>query len=116
MAEVDNSETENINFVCRKCGECCRHIEAFIDVMPDQHNGICDFLQENLCTVYENRPDLCDYKRAYAYFKNDLSENEYAKKIWYFCEILREKRVSFIKTRGENNGLLVRSDRSKEFL
>ena len=76
MAEVDNSETENVNFVCRQCGECCRHIEAFIDVMPHQHNGICDFLQENLCTIYENRPDLCDYKRAYKYLEKYLTEKE----------------------------------------
>ncbi|MDR2535540.1 MAG: YkgJ family cysteine cluster protein, partial [Treponema sp.] len=60
----------------------------FIDVMPHQHNGICDFLQDNLCTIYENRPDLCDYKRAYKYFEKYLTENEYRNKVIEACEEL----------------------------
>jgi Fe-S-cluster containining protein len=56
--------------------------------MPHQHNGICDFLQDNLCTIYENRPDLCDYKRAYKYFEKYLTENEYRNKVIEACEEL----------------------------
>jgi Fe-S-cluster containining protein len=88
MAKIDNPETENVNFVCRKCGECCRHIEAFLEIMPHQHDGICDFLQGNLCSRYETRPDLCDYKRAYKYFEKYLTEDEYRKKVIEVCEDL----------------------------
>jgi Fe-S-cluster containining protein len=86
MEKVDCLETKSVTFVCRKCGECCRHIESFIDSMPHQHNGICDFLQGNLCSIYENRPNLCDYKRAYKYFEGYLSETEYREQVIYFCE------------------------------
>lgn len=88
MAKADNHGTEKVNFVCRKCGECCRHIEAFIDIIPHQHNGICAFLQDNICAIYENRPDLCDYKRAYKYLKKYLTETEYRKKVIEACEKL----------------------------
>jgi Fe-S-cluster containining protein len=92
MAEIDNDKTEDVKFTCEKCGECCRHIEPFISVIPQQHDGICDFLHGDLCAIYENRPDLCDYKRAYKYFEKELTENEYTKMVIYFCKKLKENK------------------------
>jgi Fe-S-cluster containining protein len=93
MAEADYLETEAVTFICRKCGECCRHIEPFIDILPHQHNGICDFLRDDLCSIYETRPDLCDYKRAYKYFDGYLSETEYREQVIYFCKKLKALRL-----------------------
>jgi Fe-S-cluster containining protein len=93
MAETDCSEICKITFNCEKCGECCRHIEQFIDILPHQQDGICQFLQGDLCSIYEHRPDLCVYKRAYKYLKNYFTESEYLKNVMYFCEQLKSKRM-----------------------
>jgi Fe-S-cluster containining protein len=92
MEKIDCFENESVNFICKKCGECCRHIEAFIAIIPHQDNGICGFLQGDLCAIYENRPDLCDYKRAYKYVEDYLTEIEYMEKIVYFCEKFRQMK------------------------
>jgi Fe-S-cluster containining protein len=86
MAETDNAETQDLTFVCSKCGECCRHIEAFTEVWPYQRGGICDFLEGDICAVYDKRPDFCDYKRAYNYFKDYLPVAEYKELVIFFCE------------------------------
>jgi len=93
MAKTDCSEIHKITFNCERCGECCRHIEPLIEVLPHQHNGICLFLQDDLCSIYENRPDLCDFKRAYKYIKNYFTESEYIENVMYFCEQLKSKRM-----------------------
>jgi Fe-S-cluster containining protein len=97
MAEIDYSETESVTFVCEKCGECCRHIESFVEILPHQRNGICNFLQGDICSIYENRPDLCDFKRAYKYFKEHWAEKEYCKRVTYFCKQLKELKLERIK-------------------
>jgi len=92
MAETDYSEIQRITFNCERCGECCRHIEQFIEVLPHQHNGICEYLHGDLCSIYENRPDLCDFKRAYKYLKNYLTESEYIENVIHFCEHLKSEK------------------------
>jgi Fe-S-cluster containining protein len=92
MAEVDNTETQDVIFVCTKCGECCRHIEVFIEAWPYQYNGICNFLKGDICTIYNNRPYFCDYKRTYNYFKDYLSETEYRERVIFFCEKFRQMK------------------------
>ncbi len=48
------------SFPCNSCGECCRNI-AHIPELKDFHSGdgICKFLKNNRCEIYENRPDIC---------------------------------------------------------
>jgi Fe-S-cluster containining protein len=93
MAEINRSEKNPIVFICEKCGECCRHIEQFIQIWPHQHNGICNFLQENVCSIYEARPDFCSFQRGYnKYCKNYMTETEYYAKTIYYCEQLRKEK------------------------
>jgi Fe-S-cluster containining protein len=92
MAETDCTETAPIIFICEKCGECCRHIELFVEMMPHQHNGVCNYLKGDLCSVYEHRPDLCDYKRAYKYFNAQWTENEYRDNVNNACARLRKNK------------------------
>jgi Fe-S-cluster containining protein len=94
MAETDNTETQGVTFVCVKCGECCRHIEMFIETWPYQHNGICNFLEGDICIIYNSRPDFCDYKRAYKYFEEYLTETEYREMVISFCEKFRQMKNS----------------------
>jgi Fe-S-cluster containining protein len=92
MAEADCVETESVTFVCEKCGECCRHIESLIEIWPYQRNGVCQYLQGDLCSIYKNRPDLCDYKRAYKYLKGNMTETEYQERTLYYCEQLKASK------------------------
>ncbi|GMO32935.1 MAG: hypothetical protein Ta2F_08900 [Termitinemataceae bacterium] len=89
MAETNSHETESVKFICTKCGECCRHIETLIEIWPCQKNGVCQYLQGDLCSIYETRPDLCDFKRAYKHLKNYMSEAEYKERTIKFCEELK---------------------------
>lgn len=54
------------DFPCTKCGACCEHIAAAIEVFPDfpyktDQTGRCEMLDsDNNCKVYENRPLICN--------------------------------------------------------
>jgi len=65
------------DFPCTSCGQCCRHIkdilsnsESFPTVVKDlidrfpydvNPDGSCSMLnEEGLCSVYENRPIMCN--------------------------------------------------------
>lgn len=66
-------------FFCDKCGACCRHL----DLSPlyaelDRGDGVCKFLDNNLCSIYDSRPLLCRVDDMYqAYFKNMMSRDDY---------------------------------------
>jgi len=59
-----------MEFPCTKCGCCCRKIErlkAYLsdDILdpfyfPYKIEGGCEMLRDNLCSVYEKRPLLCN--------------------------------------------------------
>jgi Fe-S-cluster containining protein len=78
-------------FKCTICGECCRHISKFIKIWPNQTDGVCNYLEKDLCTIYENRPDFCNFSLAYRYFSDHLTYNEYEETIVYWCEMIKRK-------------------------
>lgn len=88
-----------MKFVCKKCGMCCRNLHLN-DLYKDLHegDGICKYLDEqtNLCTIYENRPLLCNVDKAYeVYFKDTYSKEEYYKLNMRSCDYLgKTKRDS----------------------
>lgn len=82
------------DFLCTKCGECCKHLylSSFYD---DLHNGdgICIYfdLQNNLCKIYENRPEKCNIKESYKYFKDYIDYEKYLELNYDVCKKLRGK-------------------------
>ncbi len=78
-------------FNCDKCGECCRHIRE-IDALKhlDTGNGLCRFLKNNLCSIYDNRPDICNVEKMYESFKDIMSKNEYYELNYQGCIELRK--------------------------
>ncbi|MDR3115067.1 MAG: YkgJ family cysteine cluster protein, partial [Treponema sp.] len=74
MAEDNNSEKESVTFICDKCGECCRHLEPFLNIWPHQTNGLCNFLEGDLCSIYAKRPDFCNYERWSSYYIDNKSK------------------------------------------
>ena len=47
------------DFICDKCGECCKHIDLIPELNKFNNNGSCKFLENNLCTIYNIRPSSC---------------------------------------------------------
>lgn len=78
-------------FQCDKCGECCRHL----DLSPiyhslDRGDGVCKYLNGNLCTIYENRPLLCRVDESYeAYFKDSITKSDYYRLNYENCNKIK---------------------------
>jgi hypothetical protein len=83
-----------LNFECDKCGACCRHLMLFgaAYTFLDRGDGICKYLNlnNNLCTIYENRPILCNVKEGYKKFFNDMPYEEYISRTIQGCKKLKD--------------------------
>ena len=90
MEKIDPIEENRIEFVCEKCGECCRHITAFVHLWPYQNNGVCLYLNGNNCSIYNSRPDFCNFNRAYSYCRDKMSKLEYVRQTIQNCDLLKE--------------------------
>ena len=79
-------------FNCEKCGSCCRHLnlsKLFSDL--DRGDGICKFLNGNLCSIYDDRPLKCRVDEAYcAWFKDEISIDEYYHLNYKMCNIIKK--------------------------
>ncbi len=66
-------------FKCIQCGNCCRHLERselYKDL--DRGDGVCRYLSDNLCSIYEDRPLLCRSEESYnEYFSEIYTREEY---------------------------------------
>ena len=78
-------------FECSKCGACCRNL----DKSPlyrelDMGNGVCRYLNGNLCGIYDNRPLLCRVDECYErYFKDIMDIDEYYRLNYEACKKLQ---------------------------
>jgi len=53
-----------------------RHIPILSEY--DKGNGVCRYLVNNLCSIYENRPLICNTEKMYlSYFREKMTENEF---------------------------------------
>lgn len=79
-------------FFCNKCGMCCRNLqfsELYADL--DRGDGVCKYLQGNLCSIYENRPLKCRIDDSYeVYFKSIMTCDEYYSKNYEVCKLLKQ--------------------------
>lgn len=85
-----------MEYKCIKCGMCCRNLDTS-DVYKDLHrgDGICIYLdlEKNLCTIYKNRPTLCNIDLSYdEYFLQIYSKEEYYELNYKGCRNLWEKK------------------------
>lgn len=78
-------------FVCDMCGECCRHIDL-IPELSEYHNGngICRYLVENKCSIYYERPEICNvgvmFEKKYRF---EMSEEEYLNMNYEGCKNIK---------------------------
>jgi Fe-S-cluster containining protein len=66
-------------FVCDQCGECCRHLGHYaFNKDLDRGDGVCRYLDGNLCRIYDDRPFICRVDEMYdVYFKDTMTRDEY---------------------------------------
>lgn len=81
-------------FTCDKCGECCRHVNLSpLYQHLDRGDGICKYLQGNLCGIYDARPLLCQVNESYeAFFKGIMTREEYNRANSVNCKKLKQMR------------------------
>lgn len=66
-----------MTFHCTKCGECCkniRHIPQLVDF--DDGTGVCIHLKNNLCDIYESRPEICNVDSMYEKYFSAMYSRE----------------------------------------
>lgn len=80
------------NFVCTKCGECCKHIDR-VPELNEYHNGdgICVNLVDNMCSIYDERPDICRVNYMYEIrYSKFMAREEYYRLNMQACETLKK--------------------------
>lgn len=81
-------------FDCDCCGECCRHLNLsplYADL--DRGDGVCRYLEGNLCSIYDERPVLCRVDECYTlYFQKYMSLEEYYRCNKEICRRLKQEK------------------------
>lgn len=83
-------------FRCDQCGLCCRSLKD-IDLYKDldRGDGICKYLVENKCSIYNDRPLLCRIDKCYdLFFKNQYTKEEYYELNYKVCEELKQQQIN----------------------
>lgn len=80
-----------MNFQCDKCGICCKLLKGIPQLAAfDRGDGVCIHLKDNLCSIYESRPDICNVEKMYVFFKEQISEEEYLQLMSNSCKVLKQ--------------------------
>lgn len=79
-------------FLCSQCGECCRHVNLSpVYSQLDRGDGICKYLEGNICSIYQTRPLLCRIDESYdAFFKDSMSREDYYRLNYGVCDKLKK--------------------------
>ena len=82
-------------FPCVKCGECCRNLQmSELYKELDRGDGVCKFLDGNLCSIYQTRPLLCRIDESYDYFfKDSMTRDEFYRANLQVCSELKRKHI-----------------------
>ena len=93
------------SFKCEKCGACCRTVGLIEEAkFLDRGDGVCKYLDKNnLCMIYEFRPEICRVDKMYKRYKNKMTWDEYLELSYESCDKLRkyEKKKKKKEDRSE---------------
>lgn len=78
-------------FNCDCCGLCCRNIGGIPQLSQfDRGDGVCSHLTaDNLCDIYESRPEVCSVEQMYSRFSSQMTKSEYLEMMERSCEFLK---------------------------
>lgn len=77
---------------CSKCSAlCCKQMGKIITEY-DRGDGICKYLEDNKCSIYDDRPFICNTVKIYEkYFSNKYTIEQWNEMNHKACEVLRER-------------------------
>lgn len=80
-------------FLCNKCGLCCKRINLIEQLVKyDNGQGVCMYLIDNLCSIYEKRPLVCRVSDMYkVFFFKYFSKPEYYRLNMEMCRNLQQQ-------------------------
>lgn len=80
-------------FQCDCCGCCCRNLnQSELYKELDRGDGVCKYLNGNICSIYEERPLICRVDECYEqFFKQEMNIVEYYNINSIVCKQLKEK-------------------------
>lgn len=90
---MQEETSERQEFVCTKCGICCKNVAHYeASEFLDRGDGICKYYDENtkLCTIYDFRPEVCRVDKMYKKYKNQMTWDEYLALNYQACKELQE--------------------------
>tara|TARA_R110002167_G_scaffold271836_1_gene478357 strand:- start:238 stop:531 length:294 start_codon:yes stop_codon:yes gene_type:complete len=65
-----------MKFLCSGCGACCMMAGGYFG-LPDRGDGACaNLTQDNQCSIYETRPDVCRVDKLYELVKKDITKKQ----------------------------------------
>lgn len=80
------------SFPCTKCGKCCMSVSLSEKTkFLDKGDGVCKYFDSSslLCTIYDDRPDICRIDRQYEnVYKDRYSWAEFVALNLAACEYL----------------------------
>lgn len=96
-----------MKFPCTQCAACCRtmgnmiksreshpdQIKQLIDEFPYKTvDGVCEKLEGNDCTVYENRPTICNIKQVHKLvYSQEINKRDFFRMNSVICNGLQER-------------------------
>lgn len=82
----------DISFPCNQCGACCKSIRLSEETISlDRGDGVCRHFDDtkNTCTIYENRPDVCNVRTMYEQrYQNQMSWSNFVRINELSCDLL----------------------------
>lgn len=89
----------NLSDYCTRCGECCRHISGIEELKDfDSENGVCKFLDGNICRIFDNRPIVCNAERFYSERLSDkLTKDDFFELVVRYCQYFQNVKSSIEK-------------------
>lgn len=86
-------------FECNQCGACCRCLNFIPEMREyDIGNGVCRYLDNNKCSIYNQRPDICRGEYLYHKFYDGMDVDEYYHMLNKYCDLIRKGQVNWGKT------------------
>jgi Fe-S-cluster containining protein len=94
-----------VSFNCTGCGLCCQKIakvlvtpmpttwmQEAVDAFPykGDENGVCEKLVDNKCSVYEDRPLLCNIERMADELDIGMTKEQWFALNYIGCDILQK--------------------------
>lgn len=83
---------QNDVFRCDKCGLCCQNLNhsSLYDDLNDG-NGVCVYYDKktHLCRIYNERPEKCNIQKAYNFFSDIYTYDEYLQLNYLSCKVLK---------------------------